>query len=370
MERKITFGQWETVCMLITMLTTKVILNYPRGLASIGGPAAWLVCVYYFFIVTAVFYIISKLYGRFEGKDLMDIGESIGGKLLKIIVGVILLGFLIPLMSIYLRTYSEEMKVISLSNSPLSFVMMFFITGTVVSSYLGLEGIVRIQAFVIPIVAVVFTLFIITFLPRVEFSNFTPILGTGPKEVFIKSITKLAGYSELIFLFFAAPFIKKLAEFKKAGHKAITISTLIVLITTFVYTGVYPYPSVLEGYVPVYELGRMIGFGRFLERFESIFIFIWAIFGLMYLSVMFYFIVHVFRKTFDLQYQRPLILPFAILVFDISFLLERLINTIDITILIRDWSFIVVLCMTIILLVLGRFIGKDKNKPKKEKRFV
>lgn len=201
MERKITFGQWETVCMLITMLTTKVILNYPRGLVSIGGPAAWLVCVYYFLIVTAVFYIISKLYGRFEGKDLIDIGESIGGKPLKIIVGVILLGFIIALMSIYLRTYSEEMKVISLSDSPLSFVTMFFIIGALISSYLGLEGIVRIQAFIIPVVAVVFVIFIIALLPLVEFSNFTPILGTGPKEVFVKSITKLGGYSELIFCF-------------------------------------------------------------------------------------------------------------------------------------------------------------------------
>ena len=370
MERKITFGQWEAVCMLITLLTAKLILNYPRILASIGGPAAWFLNIYYFLIVTAVFYLISKLYGRFEGKDLIDIGESIGGKPVKIIVGVILLGFIIGLTSIYLRTYSEEMKVISLNKSPLSFVMLFFAIGIIVSSYLGLEPIVRIQVIVIPINILFWIVFIIALLPRIDFSNFTPFLGIGAKDVFVKSITKLGGYQDLIFLFLFMPFIRKGGEFKKIGYKAITISSIMFLVTTFVFTGIYPYPSILEGYIPIYELARMIGFGRFLERFESVFMIIWAILGLMYLSIIFYFIVHVFRKTFDLQYQRPLILPFAVIIFSISALFERLADTVDITILFRDWSLVVLLCMTIILLVLGRFIGKGKNMRKKEKRFV
>lgn len=367
MERKITFGQWEAICMLVTLLTTKVILNYPRVLASIGGPAAWFLNIYYFIIATVVFFIISKLYGRFEGKDLIDIGESIGGKPVKIIVGIIFLVFIIGLTSIYLRTYSEEMAVISLNFSPLSFVMVFFTIGLIFSSYLGLEPIARIQAFVIPIEILFLVTFTIALLPIVDFSNFTPILGTGPMEVFVKGASKLGGFHDLIFLFIITPFIKKGGEFKRIGYKTITISSIMFLLITFIFTGIYPYPSVLEGYIPIYELARMISFGRFLERFESLFIIVWALLGLTYLSIMFYFIIHVFRKTFDLQYQRPLIMPFAILVFYLSFLPERLMNTVNLAVAFRDWAFLVVFCMFVALLIIGRYVGKGKNKEKKEK---
>jgi hypothetical protein len=278
-------------------------------------------------------------------------------------------GYLIGIISIYLRTYSEEMKVISLNNSPLSFIAMFFILGVVISSYLGLEAIVRFQAILIPIAITVLAIFIIALFPMINYTNFCPVLGTGPNELFIKSTNKLAGYSDLIFLFFLTPFIKK-GEFKKVGYKAAAISALIFLTTTIIFTGIYPYPTSIEGYIPIYELGRMIQVGRFLQRFESVFMISWAMLGLMYLSTVFYFIIHVFRKTFDLQYQRPLIFPFAILVFNISFLFKRLINTIDITVSYRDWSLLVLFSMIIILLILGRFIGKGKNKHKKEKHSI
>lgn len=365
MERKITFGQWEAICMLVTLLTTKVILNYPRVLASIGGPAAWFLNIYYFLIATVVFFIITKLYGRFEGKDLLEIGESIGGKPVKVIVGIIILGFIIGLTSIYLRTYSEEMEVISLNYSPLSFVMVFFTIGLIFSSYLGLEPIVRIQAFIIPIMVLFLITFTIALLPLVDFSNFTPILGTGAMNVFVKGASKLGGYQDLIFLFLITPFIKKGGEFRKIGYKTITISSIMFLLITFIFTGIYPYPSILEGYIPIYELARMISFGRFLERFESVFIIVWALLGLTYLSIMFYFIIHVFRKTFDLQYQRPLILPFAILVFCLSVIPDRLMNTINLAISFRDWAFLVVFCMFISILILGRYICKGKHKEKK-----
>jgi len=78
-----TFGSHEAICLMITMISTKAILSFPNIMAKIGGSAAWIVAIYISILAIIVFYITSKLYSNFEGKDIIDIGEILGGKSLE-----------------------------------------------------------------------------------------------------------------------------------------------------------------------------------------------------------------------------------------------------------------------------------------------
>jgi len=62
-------------------------------MAKIGGSAAWIVAIYISILAIIVFYITSKLYSNFEGKDIIDIGEILGGKALKIPLGILIIVF-------------------------------------------------------------------------------------------------------------------------------------------------------------------------------------------------------------------------------------------------------------------------------------
>ena len=83
----------------------------------------------------------------------------------------------------------------------------------------------------------------------------------------------------------------------------------------------------------------------------------------MYVTVGLYFITYLFKKTFGLKYYKPLIFPFAAIIFTLSLLPENLVqsNLLE-TETIREWGWIFALAMPILLLIIGRLIKRKTNK--------
>jgi len=363
MRNKIVFGKWEAVTVLINVICTKVFLNFPRKVAEDAGTAGWLMTIYVSILAFSAFFIISRLYARFEGKDLIDLGEHIGGSIGRILVGSIVISFLIYMASMYLREFGENMKVISLTASPLSFVIMFFAVGMVIAAYVGLEAIVRFQAIAVPIIATGFLIIIIAVLPIADFKNVTPILGTGAYDIFVSGFFRISIFSELLILFLLIPFLRTHDNFIKTGYTALGISSFFLITSAVVVLAVIDYPVTIESFLPIHRIATLINYGRFFQRIESVFVLIWVGAGLLYLSTAFFFIVYTFKKTFKLEYYKPLILPFAVLVYNLSFLPPNLMTAIQLeTQYFRTWSWLVTFGMTIILLVMARFIKKPLQK--------
>ena len=87
-----------------------------------------------------------------------------------------------------MRKFSEDIKIISLPTSPLSYVMFFFIAGMVTASFLGVESIVRHNAIITPIIAAGYVLILLGAIPRADLTNLMPILGTGLKDIVLKGL--------------------------------------------------------------------------------------------------------------------------------------------------------------------------------------
>jgi spore germination protein (amino acid permease) len=366
MESKITFGKWEAVTLLINMICTKVFLNFPRTVAESAGTASWILVLYVSIITFGLFFIISKLYSRFEGKDLLDIGEHAAGKAGLIITGLTILVFLIYITSVILREFAEDMKIIIFTVSPISFVTLIFLAGMIAGAYFGIEAIVRFHAIIVPIIATGYLIIIIAVLPLGDYTNLLPILGNGALEIFGKGFMKISFFSELLLLFLIVPFIKTNKNFKNIGYAALGFSTFFLLLSAPVFISIIPYPTSLESFLPIYQLARLINYGRFFQRIESLFVLIWAAAAMLYLTTSFFFIVYVFKKTFKLEYYKPLIIPFAIIIFTLSLLPQNLTTVVKLeTKYFRNISWIVTFGFTIVLLIIARAV---KRKLKKENK--
>lgn len=358
-NRKITFGRWEAVSLLITMISAKAVLNFPRTVIEEGGTAGWLTVIFISVTALVCFVIIAKLYASFNRKDLIDIGEDLGGSAGRIIIGIIVVFFLINLMSTVFREFGEQMKIIAFKNSPISFVLLFFVAGVIAASFMGIEAIVRIQSILVPIVVVSYITYIIMLSPYMDISKITPILGNGVQAIFGKGFFRLSEYGELIFLFLLVPFIKTQKNFRAIGYTAIGLNAFFFLSITLTYLLIYSYPIAIENTIPVYQLGLVINYSRFFQRIEALFVTTWAFVGLMYLSTGFYFLIYIFKKTFKLEYTRPLIFPFAVLVFTLSLLPQNLVVTIDQEVdVFRNWAWIITFAMTILLLLAAKILKK------------
>lgn len=364
-NKVVTFGVWEGAALLINSMCSRIFLNFPRAVVEIAGNAGWINVLYITAIMFLYFFIVTKLNSKFEGKDLIDISEYLGGNIGRMIVGLPIVLLLLYVTPVLLREYAEDIKIISLPTSPISFVMLFFVIPMMIGAYLGLESIVRFHAIVVPIISVAFLLIMLGVSKYYDFTNFYPILGTGISSIFGKGFFTLTSIGPIFYIFFIGPFIKTNKNFKAVAYISLGISTFLLLISVVVFIAVIPINSGLELFLPLFQLARLINFGTFLQRIESIFLLIWATSAVMYLSTILFFTIYIFKKTFKLEHHTPLILPFSVIIFSLSILQPNLVTAIELeTKYYSKFGWSITLALPLLVLIIS-YIKKSMAKEAK-----
>lgn len=357
------FGTFETVSLLINAICARVFLNFPRNIIENSGTAAWIQIIYVSIIAVIFFTIIQRLYLDFENKNIIEIAELAGGSAGRVIVGMIMILLLLYICPVILREYAENMKIIALSASPISFVIMFFVAGMIWGAYFGIEAIARFHAIMAPCITVTFLFLILAVAPNYDFTNIFPILGNGADKIFGKGFFAVSTYAPLLYLFFLAPFVKTHKIFKRSGYIALMLCFFILFTATLAYSVVLSYPISTQYFLPMYQLARLINYGRFFQRIESVFMLAWALTGVAYLSIILFFIVYCFKITFNLDYHKPLIFPFSVIIVTLSLLPENLLQAINLeTKYYSYFSWAITFGVTIITLVIAKARGKTVKK--------
>lgn len=360
-ESKIVFGRWESVFMLVNLMSTQIILGFPRNMMETAGNAGWMIPIYLMTVALVIFYIIERLYRGFEGQDILEVAKKAGGNTFKIIIGLIFAIYIFSIISLILREFAEDIKVVALPVSPISFVTSFFIIGMAAGAFAGYEALVRLSSIFVPLI--IFGLIIITVgvAPYYNFENIFPIFGTGLGDIFGKGILKLSIFSPMSILYFIVPFLVSHENFKKVGYAAILIAGILFFWGAFAFNLVFPYPTGMETFIPVYNLARLINLGRFFQRVESVFVLIWAASALVYLSAAFLTMLTALQRAFMLEYYKPLIWPCSILIFVVSLMPPNVLVTVNIeNKYLRNYLWAIVFLLPIIILIIAR--AKRKRK--------
>jgi spore germination protein (amino acid permease) len=363
LENRICFGKWEAVTLLINLICTKIFLYFARMTVEDAGTAGWILTIYICLLSLFLYIFLVRFMGKFEGKDLIDIAGIAGGRTIRMITGLIVTITLFYLTTTVLREFAEDMKIISLPASPISYIMIIFILGVITGSFLGIEAIMRYHAIIVPIIATGFLIIILGVIPKMDLTNVLPILGNGAYDIFGKGFFKVSVFGELLILFLLPPFLGSHKNVKTVGFVAIGFSSLFLISGSLSYILTFPYPSNLESFLPIYQLSRLINLGRFFQRIEAVFLFIWAMAAFIYLTAVFYFMVYTFAKTAGLKYMRPLILPFGILVFSAAFIPRNLMAVVGMNIqFFSKTAWLVTFVFTGAILVIANF----RKHPEKE----
>ncbi len=112
-------------------------------------------------------------------------------------------------------------------------------------------------------------------------------------------------YNSLFLIFLFAP---KITNLKKSGMMSIFTSSIIIFLVIFIIFTIIPYPQILDNYFAFYEITRTISYGRFFQRVEVIFTFIWLFISLLYLTTSVCIILYTAKRAFHIEFPR-FILP-------------------------------------------------------------
>lgn len=349
---------WEFISLTSIITFTPLLVTLPRSAAETFGTATLLHAIYISIIATLFFFAIFKLYKNLEGKDLYDLSEAIGGNKLKIFTGILVIAYLVTACFITIHEFSEDVKNVLFVNASVQNVSIIFVIGISIAAFFGIKGMIRISSVLFPVIIIGLVAIFLSLMKDFDLTNFTPILGTGAKEIFWDGLMHAGRYNSLFLVFLLAP---KVTNLKKSGMLSVLSTSAVIITVVFLIFSIIPYPEILENYFSFYEVTKMISYGRFFQRVEVIFTFLWLFVSLIYLSTAFATIIYTFKKAFKLEYPN-LVLPTLALIF-IS-LLYYLPNCTSL-ILTREFMYtfitpIIVFVYPLVLLIFCRIKGIDK----------
>ena len=321
-DRKI--GTIEAIALVLTVAINHIILNLPQDIINTTSSASILNVIFVSMIALGIVFLIAKLFEKFPGMDIFDIGKYLGGKWLQFLLQITFFAYFIFTISILLRSFSEGLKIIFFPRTPVPIIMFLFLMAMIILNKLGKISIIRANLFFMPLV-----LFSILFIFIANVENFTvqralPLLGNGVSSTFFSGLSNLFAFGGISYLYLIPPHLKDQKNYTKIVLISIGISAffLVISVATLLFT--FPFVTTSEEIFPLYLATRFIEFGRFFQRLDAIFVLIWILSMIGYLSIAFSFASDIFQKMAKLQSPKWIFSLLALLVFGIALLPQNM----------------------------------------------
>ena len=361
-------GLSEAICLVTLVTVTKMFYTSIRVVIELTATAAW-----YSTFISAIdaliaFFIIYLLMKRFQGYDLVEIFEKVTGKIIGRILSLVFCTYFIYYAGSNLREFLEMIKAYNLPYTPPSLILFAFILSVIVLAYLGLETIARVSrpSFFIVMFGVISIMILAS--TNYNIDRLFPLGGYGIQETLYHGFFRGSAYDEVIILTFIANSMNGIRDFKKAGFISLILTAIGFSSTMLCAIIAFEYPAGGENLSSLFQLSRIINLSRFLQRLESLFLFIWVIASLITVATSFFIALSIYCKTFKIDNHKPLLLPCGFLTFMIAILPESLSELTEMNIVfIRQYSMFFVFGIPILVFFLSLLLGKKGGKLKNEK---
>ncbi|MBO8128770.1 MAG: GerAB/ArcD/ProY family transporter [Peptococcaceae bacterium] len=312
-------GVREAVAVTIIFIIAKLFLSYQVHLFHFAANAAWMVPLIQTVLTIGAFLVLAWLLERHPGKTIVEIGEELVGPVINTFFGIILAVIFVGLVGLILRQFAERALTGFIPDTPISAVVLLFMTGVVPVAYLGFEVIARTaRVFIVFLVLSGLTVVVLSS-PLWEGHALYPLWGNGPVGLIKGSLVASGVFMEIFLLAVIAPFLPR-GSLRRVGFWSIGLSGLFLFLGVISVLLVFSFPASAELAVPFFEVTRTISIGRFGQRLETLFLPMWVLISLIKMSVGLYLVSALMARTLRLPYYRPLILPMAVLVIAVAFI--------------------------------------------------
>jgi len=359
-------GWREAVALTITFTSIKVLLAFPRMMAKLGLSAGWMIPVIATVLGLLGFGLIAALIKRFPGQSIIEVSEAVAGKFFGAIFSLSFFVFFFYMTVVVLRQFAETVIATTLPQTPISVVTAIFLMAVVYAVYMGIETIARGNWLLFPFMLIGYATILVGVLPYFSSDNFFPLLGTGPADILKYGMLKSSLLGEVLVLAVIYPAIRERDKFNRIGLMGLVVSGLAMTLAVVVLIGTFSPLGARNGAIyPLFQLARLISFGRFVQRIEALFIFVWIFAGLVEISLSLYASAVTLARTLKLPVYRPLVFPLALLAYSLSFLPPDFVTAMRLeTEVLRNYGWSIAFVLPGILLLLARLRGiRGEDQP-------
>ncbi len=314
------FGVHEMVSLLVIAMTNKIFFSTASRFLGIAATSAWLMTLISCLSAVLLFTFVYLLLKRFPGKNMIEIFDITLGRATGFAFSLALAVAIFFCCSMLLREFTDMARTYIFIRTEPSLISAALILAVVLGAYLGLESIARFAKFSLYFALASILILIFFTAQYFDITNLFPIMGHGMDVNITSGLRWTCTYSEVIFIAILAGSMQGTGYIKKAGFLSLVLSGLMMAVVLAVSVLVLSYPLGQEQLSVTYILAKQIEVGNFLQRSDPLFSYLWFVTTIITICIEFYCGISVYCKAFRLQDHRPLIIPFALIVYAASFI--------------------------------------------------
>ena len=358
-------SNFQAIALILIIVINHLVLGTPRTLIAETGTGTILNMIYVFILAILLVLIINKLFNNFKGKDIVDISEFLGGKVLKVIVGIVFIGYFLVILSTTIRVIVQDLEIIYFENISISVITLIIIASIVFVYKYGSSAVIKCNSIIAPIAGI--TILIIAFSNIEHFSldRIFPILGFGAKETFITGASNIFAYSGLAILYFVMPMLKDSRNFKKVSIIGCILVGILIIGSVSSLVLSFPFIENINEISSLYVESRNISYWQLFQRIDGIFVFSWILALLSYISVVLFIIVVIFRKLTNTKKEFPVVLAFATITYVITLIPNNvaMVRFLE-EVVFKYTNIIVAIFLSLLILILANIKYRVKNRVK------
>ena len=311
-------GNKEAIALLLTITFNLIILNVTKSIIDVTLSAS-LLNILYIGIITIIFTCtICYFLKKFPTFDLIDISKYLGGDLLKWIIGLAYIAYFIFFGGILLHLFSSFLQIIYFPMTKLFYIILIFIIATILSCSMRHNTIYRSTLIFLPLLVVSILLLFFADIPYYEVEKIYPIFGNGLFTTFVSGLCNMFAFQALAYIYFIHPMLKNPEQIMKISVTAIVLSCIFLLISVAIILFMFSGFVETDELMPLYSATKYIEFGSFFRRLDSIYLLIWIITFISYLSITLKFSSNILKKLTNSKNELVFIILLAICILLVS----------------------------------------------------
>ena len=294
-------GYVEAIALITIVMINKIILNTPKDIIAKTGPSSCLNVLYISIIAIITVCLIAHLFKRFPGKDILDISQYIGGKVLKMLIGIAYMILLIILAISIIKSLSETLRTIYFKTSPILYITLFFIVSSIICNRFSLKVIAKANLMIAPIIFISIIIILASSIRNFMPERIFPILGYGIDNTFFSGLSNIFSFSGMLYLLFLPPLLDKPDKLKRMSIVAILISAIYLLLSVACLLLSLSFTLHSDESFSLYVLTRNLEFGRFIQRVDALFILVWIIAIVSYINIPIFLCIYILKKLTNIS---------------------------------------------------------------------
>ncbi len=299
-------------------LGTKAVLMTPSLLALEVGSSAWISALIGTGCALFGFWGWSRWSELTSGLAAVPALRMTLGRVFGDLLGLVLLATSILSVSLNIRVQAGGAVIGLLPQFPIEVLILITVGCGMYTAWLGLEPVARVAVIYTPVVAVSIIFVIIGAGRFFDVRNLVPIWGLGLRETLLGGLTSSGLFAAIPMVLVWKSYARDHNQLVRGGLRGVGVAGLAIAIACASSAIVFPYPEVTRLILPMGEMARAVYLGRFLQRLEAIFTFVWFFSTVVQISILQMSVLILIAQLANTHTYRPFVPGLTVVTFALA----------------------------------------------------